>query len=252
MWLPPEGERKRLYLVTGIGGGVILLLLGAWRFLSPKDEARPSAAGANSEIQDVQQKAKRGDVEGLKQAARSRNTVAASTAVYELSRRPDAPQYVPMYREMMTTPTYAAPVRVQAISAFGRNVPTRDGYQEVEKIARDDADVAVKLAAINAMEEMLPSWRSLATLVTLMDHSDERVRAAALHAFQSIARLRIDTDDPKSKQPGYKVNDPVDQRRAVLRRVQQQFLGNQVLAARYEDWAKQEWTKQREQQPKGK
>ena len=240
MWLPPEGKRKRLYLVSGIGGATIVLLLGAWRFLSPREDLACSAAPSNAEIQQVQQTAKRGDVEGLKQAARSSNTVAASTAVYELSRRSDARQHVPMYREMMA-PSYAAPVRVQAVSAFGRNAPTRESYQEVEKVARDEADVAVKLAAISTLEQMQPAWRSLGTLVTLMDHADERVRAAALHAFQTIARLRIDTTDPETKQPGYKPADPPAQRRAVLARVQRQFLGNTVLAARYDEWAQTEW-----------
>lgn len=247
MWLPPEGERRRLYLVSGVGGGAILLLLGAWWIISPKDEVRPAAAASHSEIQDVQQKAKRGDVEGLKQAARSPNTVAASTAIYELSRRPDASQYVPVYRDMMK-PSYAPPVRVQAISAFGRNPPTQESYQEIERIARDDSDVAVKLAAISTLEQMQPSWRSLGTLVGLMDHADERVRAAALHAFQTIARLRIDTTNPDTKLPGYKPNDRPEVRRAVLARVRQQFLGNPTLAARYDEWAKKEWAAERQRQ----
>lgn len=230
MWLPEEGERKRLYLISGVGGALVLLMLGVWWFVSPSSGSSTPIAAASALNSDVEKQARKKDTEGLRQSGRSGDAIVASQAVYALSTEA-TPANISALQGFFTDPR--PEVRAQAVAGYARIAP-RTSYPQVERIAIEDKDVQVKLAAVNALGNMY-AWRSLSSLLTLMDDPNERVREAAAIAFQRISFVRIDQSSGPTDY-GYRANDPPETRRRAIQQLRTKFIGNRALEAQYNEW----------------
>lgn len=229
-WLPEDSDRKRLYLIASTGGVVIVLLLGLWWLLGSSSSPSGQFQAGNGSVGELESKVKAKDYEGIRQFARTSTDVRlASQAVYELSREP-GPANISALQGFFVDPR--PEVRAQAVLGFGRIAP-RESYTYLDSLARTERDSQVKVALANSLGNMY-AWRSLSSLLMLMDDSDERVRSAAATAFQKISFLRI--DQATKTEPAYLVNDPPDARRRAIANLRVKVVNNPTLEAQYNDW----------------
>lgn len=203
MWsVLSEAQKKRLMLIGGVGG-VLILVVGLYLIFggvsTPKD--------VEPELADVRRFETMGDAGELAKIAEQGKSDKQKAAALQALRSVGGPQANQAAQRMMTSPS--AVVRREAIVTYGYTADrgsaaaARPVQDVVTKATSPVDEIIAALKALAAMK----AWDSLDQVLEKMNHDERTVRQAAVKAFEDISFMGVGQ---------YNLDDPPEKRQKVI------------------------------------
>jgi HEAT repeat protein len=198
-WFEPE-NRKRVFLIGG--GGLVLILIVFVIYLSMGGEP---PLDPNDNVGRMAKYRQLGNLDALVQGAESSDPKVKAAAIQQLPYFASNPKAVePIRRAVNDSNSSVRAMAIQSYPQFDRSPASLPWM----KAAMSDPSAEVAKAATVAAAQTQGAWELVPGLIANLDHKDRDVRQAAASSLEQILGVYITKSNPKSRYPGYRVNDP--------------------------------------------